>query len=217
MVGVQFTLIGGNELTTDNILPENLTSSLDKLRIWNGNSYIEMFYWDENDGILVYDDDEKDWVLGVSGFGDNEQYAFNEPLYLGTSFWANCRDAKATITVFGEVSYTNMVSVKSRLSMIANPLPVNVMLKDVIADGLVSSIDKIRYWTPSGYEEIFYWDTNDGLLVYDDESKDWVLSDTGGFGDNEQYASDVIVPVGKGFWLESRNSNAELTFPSITK
>ena len=191
IVGTPFTSIEANATGLDiqSIKPADTQNSggVSMLRRWNGSGYTEYFYFPE-DQFGVGDEE-------LPGWGDALQNEANVQIDLGEGYWIQS-DKAETITLAGEVADEETVSIGSGLTLISNPLPVDIDIQKIIPSDTQNSggVSMLRMWNGSGYTEYFYF-PEDQFGVGDEELPGW--------GDALQNEVHVTIPAGRGFWIQS--------------
>ena len=208
ILGMQFETVGIPEipLNIQDIKATGLDSYIDSISVWNGLGYDPFVYYGSDAEGGVYESDGE--TLVGPGWGDENQIASDITLVAGSGFWLN-PSSEAVITIAGQVSSEDSVSVPAGRTQISNPFPINLAIRNIGAIGLVSYVDSLSYWNGTGYESmIFYGEDAEGG-VYESDGETLIGP---GFGDENQIVSDVTIGIGKGFWIGS-TSSAIITFP----
>ena len=199
IVGAPFVDVGGSGegLSIQAITPSDTENSggISGLRIWAGTAYDDYFYYPE-DQFGVGEDE-------IPGWGDINQEEAGTVIPPGTGFWIQS-DSTEVLTVAGEVGSRNTVTVRSGLTLVCNPLPMDINIQNIVPSDTENSggISGLRLWNGTAYVDYFYY-PEDQFGVGENEIPGW--------GDINQEEVSVSIPSGTGFWIQSDKTET-LTF-----
>ena len=213
-----------------------------RLLIWNGSSYVGgTYYWTGEVPRDIGAEMEEDLDLPEGFYNNIWVDADYEPVDLmlpaGTAFWIDDANKTATstgfITVSGEVvgdSANREFSTNNRMTMLGNPLPVEISANDLVMNG-VTGIDwndddfakgsRLLVWNGSSYVGGTYYWTGEVPRDIGAEMEEDLDLPAGSYNniwvDADYEPVDVIVPVGGAFWIDNSNSgdDSSVTFPSL--
>ena len=197
MVGQQFVEIGAGDRTIQGITLEGGDPwGTDSMRIWNGSSYTDYYWFGEDAGGLN--------TSGLAGWGDEYQDDALEVIPSGQGMWLSLQNDGTVATFTGEVGTNKVVEVSAGLTMVCNPLPVAISIQDIVPseDFDPWGTDSLRVWTGSSYEDYYWFGADAGGL-----------NDTGlpGWGDEYQDGASKTIAIGEGFWIQAQN-DASISF-----
>ena len=218
IAGVQFKEVGSayDVVSLQDIVPTGYSEfGGDWIMVWNPatRQYTDAYYWGKSADGGVYENADADEPLGP-GWGDVEQNVIDIDIEHGQGFWTQSV-AGGTLTITGEVSGANSVSIPANAMTIVTPTyPGPLSIQDIIPSGYSEfGGDWIMMWNPATrqYTDAYYWGESADGGVYENADAEEALGP--GWGDVEQNVVNYTLEQGEGFWTQAVNGGT-LTFPA---
>ncbi len=199
ILGTPFVDVGAQDavLNIQAIKPSDTENSggVSMLRIWNGSSYdIYTYYPAEEYGVGENE---------IPGWGDNDQNEADVDIDLGAGYWIQSAKSE-TITIAGQVSDENTVPIRAGLTLVSNPLPMDIDIQGIVPSDTENSggVSMLRMWNGTSYNIYTYYPAEE-YGVGENEVPGW--------GDNDQNEVHVTISAGCGVWIQSAKAET-LTF-----
>jgi len=229
LIGLCFQPVGGNGATTINdIMSSSGLVGFD----WElGEGGDQMYLWDAGAQgyatIYTYAGDTVPEAIttelgyDLSGqWMDGDMLPVSVPLDIGSGVWIQSSALAATVTLAGEVSSNETVTVSlgPQLNLVANPYPAALDVNSATYTGLVGfdwdlgeGGDQMYLWDDSaqGYATIY---TYAGDSVPAEITTELGYDLSGKWMDGDMLPVSTPIPVGGAMWIQSTTTSGSVTF-----
>ena len=173
-----------------------------------------MYFWID----IPADEEDPDSVAFHGWYDGNDEYAEGVTIRPGTGLWTKSSSSAYGIQSAGQVitEDTAIALREAGFVMVANPIPVDVDLQDVMVggynheDGFEGEIN-VQFLDGVGRTSAMYFWID---IPADEEDPDSVAF-YGWYDGNDELAVDVNVKAGTALWTKSDSSIYSLVFPGV--